>query len=780
MAGKVLNISLNATITPLQKALESVGKMMNDFAASIEKTDKKMADSIRTNVADMNASLDKVKQSFVNTEKAGDNAGKKGTASLRQQLRMATAEAQRLAEEVGTTDPRFIAAAKRAAELKDSIGDTALAIDAMNPDEKFKGVANLMGGIMGVAAGIQGAMTAFGVESEDAQKAVAKLQGLMAMSQGLNQLGGLKDAMGAVKTQVIAASQSMGTFKTALVATGIGAAVVLIGLLAANWEAVSDAVMGTSDKTRAYKMAQEEVTKAVGDAQAKYYEANNAIDLYKKGVISKKEALKIYNETAGETIGKTDDINVAERRMAKDVPVYLEMLQYKTRAQVLFAKAAEQSAKIASGEAAEVGFWQTIGNAILAGTESYFTLGMAGDFAGKQVATSQKNVAEAQKEVNKLVKIANDDMTHALGLEKKLGDVKGANAKFDAAHKATTGGKNLANENAKMFASMLNKQKEYNLSEQLLREETGLSILEIDRRYAEISEKYKISDSKKVLEMIKKQFDEEKKLQDDKTKAEQQEQIDKAKRIQENQQKSIDDYNFRVELAKKLGMTLVQLDDEFEKIRAANTQLNNEQIYAQLEKANQSYIASQQLAIDSANAFNQSLQNMATQGITMAAEAIGTALAGGAVSMADVFGGLVTMVADTASQLGKQFIAMGTAALVVQTQLLTNPPAAIAAGALLVALGAGAKTIMKEMGGPKKMEQGGLVYGNSFVNVGEYGNAHTNPEVIAPLSKLKSIIGNAGQQMVAVHGMIDGNNIRISQTKNGRDFNRITGRYNKF
>jgi hypothetical protein len=222
------------------------------------------------------------------------------------------------------------------------------------------------------------------------------------------------------------------------------------------------------------------------------------------------------------------------------------------------------------------------------------------------------------------------------------------------------------------------------------------------------------------------------------------------------------------------------LDQQFERIRRENSKLSNEEIYAEIEKTFTSYAASQQMAIDSANALNQSLQNMAAQGITMAAEAIGTALAGGAVSMADVFGGLVTMVADTASQLGKQFIAMGTAALVVQTQLLTNPPAAIAAGALLVALGAGAKTIMKEMGGPKKMEQGGLVYGNSFVNVGEYGNAHTNPEVIAPLSKLKSIIGNAGQQMVAVHGMIDGNNIRISQTKNGRDFNRITGRYNKF
>ena len=306
MAGKVLNISLNATITPLQKALENVGKMMNDFAASIEKTDKKMADSIRANVANMNASLEKVKQSFVNTEKAGDSAGKKGTASLRQQLRQATQEAQRLAESVGTSDPKFIAAAKRAAELKDSIDDTALAINAMNPDEKFKGLATVMSGALNVAAGLQGAMNLFGLESENATKAMAKLQALLAMAQGINALGGLKDAMGAVKTQVISAAQSMGAFKTALIATGIGAAIVLIGVLAANWDKVSDAILGTSDKTRAYKMAQEEVNKSVADAQAKFYEANNAIDLYKKGVLSKKEALAIYNETAGDTLGKTD------------------------------------------------------------------------------------------------------------------------------------------------------------------------------------------------------------------------------------------------------------------------------------------------------------------------------------------------------------------------------------------------------------------------------------------------------------------------------------------
>jgi hypothetical protein len=40
----------------------------------------------------------------------------------------------------------------------------------------------------------------------------------------------------------------------------------------------------------------------------------------------------------------------------------------------------------------------------------------------------------------------------------------------------------------------------------------------------------------------------------------------------------------------------------------------------------------------------------------------------------------------------------------------------------------------------KKMAEGGVVYSSSFVNVGEYAGASTNPEIIAPLNKLKSLI----------------------------------------
>lgn len=40
-----------------------------------------------------------------------------------------------------------------------------------------------------------------------------------------------------------------------------------------------------------------------------------------------------------------------------------------------------------------------------------------------------------------------------------------------------------------------------------------------------------------------------------------------------------------------------------------------------------------------------------------------------------------------------------------------------------------------------KLADGGIAYGNSLVNVGEYPNAKSNPEVIAPLDKLQGMVG---------------------------------------
>jgi hypothetical protein len=66
---------------------------------------------------------------------------------------------------------------------------------------------------------------------------------------------------------------------------------------------------------------------------------------------------------------------------------------------------------------------------------------------------------------------------------------------------------------------------------------------------------------------------------------------------------------------------------------------------------------------------------------------------------------------------------------------------AIAGGVALVATAAAIKGNM-ESSGATGFAAGGLVTGSVFANVGEgIGTTKTNPEVIAPLDKLKSFIG---------------------------------------
>jgi len=152
--------------------------------------------------------------------------------SLKSQLRQATAEVQTLSDKFGATSEQAVAAAKRAAELKDQIGDAKSLVDAFNPDAKFKALSASLSGVAGGFAAVQGAVGLFGKESEDLQKTLVKVQSAMALSQGLQSVGESIDSfkqLGAViKTQVVT---SFTTLRGAIIATGIGALVVVVGSL---------------------------------------------------------------------------------------------------------------------------------------------------------------------------------------------------------------------------------------------------------------------------------------------------------------------------------------------------------------------------------------------------------------------------------------------------------------------------------------------------------------------------------------------------------------------
>ena len=175
----------------------------------------------------------------VNTSGAEGSIG-----SLKKQLREAQNDVLALSEKFGATSKEAVNAAKKAAELRDRIGDAKALTDAFNPDAKFKALTASLSGVAGGFGAVQGAMALFGKESEDVQKTLLKVQSAMALSQGLQAVGESVDSfkqLGAViRTQVVSA---FSTLRGAIIATGIGALAVGLGLIIANFDKIKETLL---------------------------------------------------------------------------------------------------------------------------------------------------------------------------------------------------------------------------------------------------------------------------------------------------------------------------------------------------------------------------------------------------------------------------------------------------------------------------------------------------------------------------------------------------------
>ena len=119
---------------------------------------------------------------------------KDNTKSLKAQLKEAQAEVAALADKYGAASAQATQAARKAAELKDRIGDAKALTDAFNPDAKFKSFTATLSGVAGGFSAVQGAMGLVGAEGEEVQKMMLKVQSAMAISQGLQALGEAQDS----------------------------------------------------------------------------------------------------------------------------------------------------------------------------------------------------------------------------------------------------------------------------------------------------------------------------------------------------------------------------------------------------------------------------------------------------------------------------------------------------------------------------------------------------------------------------------------------------------
>lgn len=163
--------------------------------------------------------------------------------SLKQQYKEAALEVQKLADEFGATSKQVTEAAKRAADLKDRIEDSNDAIAAFKGEGAFNATAKAVGAVASGFSAVQGALALAGTQSEEFEKTMIRLQGAMALAQGLQGLEDVGRSFAQLKTVAVNALNSI---KTAIGATGIGLLVIALGTVVAYWDDIKGAVNGVS------------------------------------------------------------------------------------------------------------------------------------------------------------------------------------------------------------------------------------------------------------------------------------------------------------------------------------------------------------------------------------------------------------------------------------------------------------------------------------------------------------------------------------------------------
>ena len=203
-----------------------------------------------------------------------------GTQSAKQRLREMQKELIAMAQAGQQGTDAFKRLEQQAGSLKDEIGDVNQRIKNLASDTKR--IDAFVGAVQGIAAGFQiaqGAAALFGDENEDLQKAMLKVQGAIALANGVQQVANLLQkessvmmglntlATKAYATVVGDATEKTRLFRLALAGLGLAGILVVLGLIA---EAMGFFNKVTEDATSSQKDLKRSLEDTAGTLE--YYE----------------------------------------------------------------------------------------------------------------------------------------------------------------------------------------------------------------------------------------------------------------------------------------------------------------------------------------------------------------------------------------------------------------------------------------------------------------------------------------------------------------------------
>jgi hypothetical protein len=234
--------------------------------------------------------------------------------SMKAEIRELTVAAQQAVMQFGEFSPEAMKAEHALAQARDRMDDFNDRVKAVNPD-KFSQLNTVVSGVANGFQAAQGAMALFGDQSEDLEKTMVKLQGAMALTQGLEGLGKVQQQFRAIFTSIaLGAKRAFAAIRAGIGSTGIGLILVALGAIVAYWDEIKEAVTGVDSEQKkllADSKAQEKIE------QDKLDTLNSQDDILKLQGLSEEEILKLKIKQTSAVITQLEAQLTAQETMKK-------------------------------------------------------------------------------------------------------------------------------------------------------------------------------------------------------------------------------------------------------------------------------------------------------------------------------------------------------------------------------------------------------------------------------------------------------------------------------
>ena len=216
-----------------------------------------------------------------------------------------------------------------------------------------------------------------------------------------------------VANEALTVAEEEATAAAGPIGLAIAAITAIIAVAIVYWDKLSDAITGSTKVTKAYDEGLVEAGKNVAKFEEDLYKVKTAFAEAKAGTISKKDALKEYNDTLGKTVGYASSLEEAEKLMKANEGYVIDSIKQKTIATIMYGKAAQVTADLISGKTVDKSAWEKLWTGIKSGGDPFMYLtNMAND------AVDAMN--EATTDIDKFTEAGNKATQAAIEDEKKL------------------------------------------------------------------------------------------------------------------------------------------------------------------------------------------------------------------------------------------------------------------------------------------------------------------------------------------------------------------------